>query len=446
MKNSILWILILLCAGVFSVADSYGQSIAFPGAEGFGKFTTGGRGGRVIKVTNLQDSGDGSLRKAIQAKGPRIILFDVSGTIALESPLDVNNGDVTIAGQSAPGEGICVKNYPVTIKSDNVIVRYLRFRMGDERNVQGDALGGTKGSNNVIIDHCSISWATDECASFYNNSAFTLQWCIVSESLNASVHEKGQHGYGGIWGGRGASFHHNLIASHHSRMPRFSGSSTTPNTEMELVDFRNNVIYNWEINNIYGGEKGKYNVVGNYFKPGPATQAKVRNRLLNPSEPYGRFYVTGNVMENNKQVSSDNWSGGVQCTQPDSAKASTAFAVPLMKAISADEAYAAVLSDGGASLCRDAVDKRIVEEIKHGKLYMGSRKNGIIDSQKDVGGWPELKSATVSPDSDGDGIPDSWEVRNKLNPADSKDGSAFTLSKEFSNVEVYLNSLVAKQS
>lgn len=446
MKNSILWILILLCAGVFSVADSYGQSIAFPGAEGFGKFTTGGRGGRIIKVTNLQDSGEGSLRKAIQAKGPRIILFDVSGNISLESPLDVNNGDVTIAGQSAPGEGICIKNYPVTIKSDNVIVRYLRFRMGDERNVQGDALGGTKGNNNVIIDHCSISWATDECASFYNNSAFTLQWCIISESLNASVHEKGQHGYGGIWGGRGASFHHNLIASHHSRMPRFSGSATTPNTEMELVDFRNNVIYNWEINNIYGGEKGKYNVVSNYFKPGPATQAKVTNRILNPSEPYGKFYVTGNVMENNKQISSDNWSGGVQCKQPDSAKAAIAFNVPMMKAVSADEAYAAVLSDGGASLCRDATDKRLIEEIKHGKKYMGSRKNGIIDSQKDVGGWPELKSGAVSPDSDGDGIPDSWEVRNKLNPADSKDGNSCTLSKEFSNVEVYLNSLVAKQS
>lgn len=446
MRKTIIFILALASASFFMPQISFGQALAFPGAEGFGKYTTGGRGGKVIKVTNLNDSGQGSLRKAIQAKGPRIVVFDVSGTIALESPLDVNNGDLTIAGQSAPGDGVCIKNYPVTVKADNVIIRYMRFRMGDEKKVQGDALGGTKGSKNVIIDHCSISWATDECASFYNNSDFTLQWCIISESLNASVHEKGQHGYGGIWGGKGASFHHNLIASHHSRMPRFSGSSTTPNTELELVDFRNNVIYNWQINNIYGGEKGKYNVVNNYFKPGPATQAKRTNRLLNPWSPYGRFYVAGNRMENNKKISENNWAGGVQCDSPDSAKADVPFHVASIEETSAAEAYDAVLHCAGASLKRDAVDRRLVEEMRSGKLYMGKRKDGIIDTQQDVGGWPELKSAKALLDSDGDGLPDSWEVKNKLNPADREDGSKFTISKEFSNVEVYLNSLVEKKS
>lgn len=445
MKRTIIRILLLVCIGIFHL-EGFGQTLAFPGAEGFGKFTTGGRGGRILKVSNLNDSGEGSLRKAIQAKGPRTIIFEVSGTIALESPLDLNNGDLTIAGQSAPGDGICIKNYPVSIKANNVVVRYMRFRMGDEKGIQGDALGGTRGVRNVIIDHCSMSWATDECASFYNNSDFTLQWCIISESLNASVHEKGQHGYGGIWGGKGATFHHNLIASHHSRMPRFSGSSTTPNSELELVDFRNNVIYNWEINNVYGGEKGKYNLVNNYYKPGPATPKSRLNRLLNPSMPYGKFFVEGNVIENNAQVSRDNWAGGVQCDNPDSAKAVTPFQTIGLKEVSAHDAYMTVLEYAGASLRRDAVDCRLIEAIKSGKSNTGSRKTGIIDSQADVGGWPKLKSLETPKDSDGDGMPDNWEVSNGLNPSDPQDGTGFKVSGEFSNVEVYLNSLVQTRS
>src|SRR5690606_26984745 len=270
--------------------------LAFPAAEGFGRYASGGRGGAVYTVTNLQDSGEGSLRKGIIKQGPRTIVFAVSGTIFLESPLDINRGDLTIAGQTAPGDGITIAGYPVSIKADNVILRYMRFRMGDINNLQGDALGG-RGVSRVILDHCSMSWATDEVASFYGNRDFTMQWCIISEALNLSVHEKGEHGYGGIWGGAKASFHHNLIANNNSRNPRFSGSSTTPNGPDEFVDFRNNVIYNWKGNSIYGGEKGNYNVVNNYFKAGPATPKGRRDRILNPSEPYGSFFVQGNHVE-----------------------------------------------------------------------------------------------------------------------------------------------------
>jgi hypothetical protein len=412
--------------------------LAFPEAEGFGKYTTGGRGGKVYIVSTLNDDGPGSLREAVRKNEPRIIVFSVSGTIALESTLSINNGDLTIAGQTAPGDGICIRNYPVKISASNVIIRYLRFRLGDEKSQQDDAISGTRQSN-IIIDHCSMSWATDECASFYRNKDFTLQWCIISESLNESVHEKGDHGYGGIWGGEGASFHHNLLANHTSRLPRFSGSSTTPNTPDELVDFRNNVIYNWASNNTYGGEKGRYNMVANYYKTGPSTKSK-KPWIVNPSSPYGTFYLTGNILEGIEIISKDNRKG-VKADHPDSVFALHPFQVEPINEQPATESFEQVLKNAGASYRRDAIDARIVEEAKSGNSTFGKNKNGIIDSQKDVGGWPELKSLPVPADADQDGMPDEWERSNKLNPNDANDASTNALSKAYTNIEVYINSL-----
>jgi pectate lyase len=430
-------ILILSC--VVAQANAQNKAIAFPGAEGFGKYTTGGRGGKVITVTNLNDDGEGSLRKAIRTKQPRIIVFAISGTIELKSSLDINYGNVTIAGQSAPGDGICLRNFNMNVNADNVIIRFLRFRLGDESVQEADAITGNKGKSDIIIDHCSMSWSTDECASFYKNKNFTLQWCIISESLNNSVHQKGEHGYGGIWGGEKASFHHNLIASHNSRLPRFSGSSTTPNGPEELVDFRNNVIYNWMNNNSYGGEKGKYNVVNNYYKPGPSTKESRKTQILDPSSPVGKFFVEGNVLHG--ATTTDNRKS-VKTNHPDSVFADKAFPVEPIRQHTAEKACEVVLDKAGASYKRDAVDIRIAEEVRTGKSLSGKNHNGIIDSQKDVGGWPLLKSLPPQSDTDQDGIPDSFEKENKLNPADASDAVTNSIDPAYNNIEVYLNGLV----
>ncbi|WP_223154564.1 pectinesterase family protein [Aestuariibaculum sediminum] len=425
--------MIILCTTLLSHA----QKLAFPSAEGFGRYASGGRGGIVYTVTNLNDEGEGSLRKGITKHGARIIVFAVSGTIELKSNIDVNNPNLTILGQTAPGDGITIKGYPFTIKADNVILRYLRFRMGDLHKVEGDALG-CRGSNNVIIDHCSISWATDENASFYNNSNFTLQYCIISEALNNSVHHKGAHGYGGIWGGVNVSFHHNLIASNNSRNPRFSGSSTTENSKNEFVDFRNNVIYNWGSNSIYGGEKGTYNMVNNYFKSGPATKQSIKNRILEPYKPYGTFYIDGNYVEGFETISSNNWDGGVQCDNLQETKRDSEVHISNnISTQSPTDAYEKVLKEAGASLSRDAVDTRIVQNTLMG---LTNYKNGIIDSQNDVGGWPALKSTTPKTDTDKDGMPDDWEKEHKLNP-NLNDSNHFSLDKNFTNIEVYANTL-----
>lgn len=454
----------LLIILIFQVKAT-GQSIAFPGAEGGGKYTSGGRGGKVLFVENLNDSGKGSFRKAIETEGPRTILFRVSGNIELQKTIYIKNGDVTIAGQSAPGEGICLVNFGIKNEADNVIICFIRVRPGDKIKEEMDAISGIN-KKNVIIDHCSFSWSNDETASFYNNTNFTMQWCIISESLNTSSHHKGEHGYGGIWGGNNATFHHNLLSDHNSRNPRFCGSRYTNKPEEENVDFRNNVIYNWGSNSAYGGEEGNYNMVNNYYKPGPATKKSTKKRILELTQSFldpryntdslgaGKFFIQGNVMDGSPEVTKDNWLYGVQGKGvSEIIKAKSKLGEPVshekMKTQSATDAFQDVLRFAGASLHRDAVDLRVVEETRsgieiYGETFQGGKK-GIIDNPKDVGGWPELKSGTQPIDSDDDGMPDEWEKKKKLNPTDSTDGNRYTLDKKYTNLEVFINSLVVEE-
>ncbi len=430
--------------------ESRAQVPAFPGAEGFGKYTTGGRGGRVIAVTNLLDKGPGSLRDAINQRGTRTIIFRVSGTIALESELVIEHGDLTIAGQTAPGDGICLKNYKTVIAANNVIIRYVRFRPGDEVGEENDAIGAS-GQKNIIIDHCSMSWAIDEVASFYDNENFTLQWSIISESLYNSHHHKGPHGYGGIWGGAKASFLYNVLAHHSSRNPRFNGGRTSKTPEAELVDFRNNVVFNWGFRCAYGGERGRQNMVANYFKPGPASIR--RNIFLEPEDVSGKWYVAKNVVEGFPAVSDNNWLG-VGSSHVSRVKVDHEWSVNVEQTLDATAAYHLVLDGAGATLPkRDAVDERIVREVRSGKpTFAGSSytKNhrlrgkdavhGIIDTQITVGGWPLLHSQPPPSDTDEDGIPDEWERTKGLNPNDPTDGPLITPSG-YSNLELYLNQI-----
>ena len=450
-----------------------GVARAFPGAEGGGMYTTGGRGGQVIHVTNLNDKGAGSLRAAIETKGARTIVFDVAGIIELQSALPIRNGDVTIAGQTAPGDGICLKNYTLQVRASNVVIRFIRCRMGDEKKTEDDAINLNASDDNlsrIIIDHCSLSWCTDECGSFYGMTDFSLQWCILSESLRNSIHDKGKHGYGGLWGGCNATYHHNLLAHHDSRNPRLDHDYLS--LLKGPVSLVNNVIYNWGDNGTYGGESAndrgeyrQYNLINNYYKPGPAT-ASGKVRFLDPWTKAcdnctkktgcstivpGHFFMDGNYMAGNATQTADNWTGTTaNAATVEQIKATEAFDYTLnstrMGIHSAQEAFTRVLDYAGASLKRDAVDGRIARETRSGSYtYEGSKGStkGFIDTQSDVGGWPAY-SGTAQADSDGDGIPDAVEDAWGLNKASAADGAAVSLDKHgrYSNLEMYLHYLV----
>lgn len=509
MKQLLTSLLILLC---LTAKAQFSSAPAFPGAEGYGRYTTGGRGGTIYHVTSLDDYCDnkdysssyttetpipGTLRYAINQSGARIIVFDVAGTITLKSPIKITKGDLTILGQTAPGDGICLKDQNVTIQADNIIIRYLRFRMGDEgkryyknnsplsesdQHVEDDAINSyhKDGSevSNIIIDHCSMSWCTDECGSFYGNRNFTLQWCILSESLRNSVHEKGQHGYGGIWGGEKASFHHNLIADHDSRNPRFDHGYVS--TLAGPVDFTNNVVYNWGANSAYGGENKpdyqakEFNMINNYYKAGPYTQSYgyTTDRLLNPTTQCsncnsadktdvvpGKFYISGNKVNGSTATISttyitfeSNYNLSLfqsNCILSSKSKSSESqFNYNTISLQSADKAYEAVANYAGASFSRDAVDTRVVSDMRNEvATYSGSKGSygGLIDTQSDVGGWPAL-TGTAKTDTDGDGIPDEWEDSYGLDKNDASDATTYSLDPQgyYMNIEVYANSLVEK--
>lgn len=441
--------------------------VAFPEAEGYGRYATGGRGGVVLLVTNLDDSGPGSFRDAATRSVPRIIVFRVSGTIHLKSPL-VIKGNVTIAGQTAPGDGICLADYPVSLGGDNIIVRYLRFRMGDRyQGLKGkvpgsggdDAFGGNR-FKHIIIDHCSMSWSTDEVFSMYGGDSSTIQWNIISEPLNYSYHfEAGDtdwqhHGFGGIWGGAHLSAHHNLFVHCASRTPRFNG--TRLGAPVEFVDFCNNVIYNWGHNNVYGGEGGRYNIVNNYYKPGPSTQAQVRRRIVNPTRTndvgFGQFYVAGNFVHGAPDVTRNNWLGiepGNKATLSDkqAAVVEKPFPAEPLQLQTAIQAFETILRWAGASWRRDTLDARLVQDVKNGTGRFIDVQGGFPHGTPyDISyiAWPHLQQSAPPADSDGDGMPDAWELQQGLNPRDASDAAGVQLHAYYTNIEVYINSIITQ--
>jgi len=415
---------------------------AFPGAEGFGAYTPGGRGGKVLLVTNLNDSGPGSLRAALEAQGPRIVVFRVSGIIDLKRRLEINNPFITVAGQSAPGGGICIKRFPMKIETHDVILRYLRIRPGDEAKEEMDGLWVARGRD-VIVDHCSVSWAIDEVLSTNKDcKSVTVQWTMITESLNKSYHGKGEHGYGSLvssWDG-GLTYHHNVYAHHKSRNPRAGSTAGQPGM---TLDFRNNLIYDWGMTCGYNGqgERVRINYVANYLKPGPSTRRPNHGYAFNPGSLFTTLYLADNFFNGYPDRTKDNWlmirpPGHYNRSALRHIRADQPFAAPPVRTDSAQLACRRILAECGASLpVRDAVDARIAEEIRAGT-------GRIIDSQADVGGWPEYRSAEPPADSDLDGMPDAWEAAHGLNPNDPSDAAALSQNGSgYTHIEEYLNGI-----
>ena len=517
MKNFLLTI--VMAVGTMT-AMAQEEIPAFPGAEGHGRYITGGRGGEIRHVTNLNDSGAGSLREALKGNNAKTIVFDVSGYIDLKSQLDITS-NTTIAGQTAPYPGITLRYYTIYFgKCDNVIVRFLRFRRSQVKDVNdgADATWGRR-RNQIMLDHCSFSWSIDEVASFYDNNNFTMQWCTIGEAQNDAGHGKGNHSYGGIWGGKLASFHHNLLIHLNNRVPRFNGArygwgDYTKNMyydqykwentiQAETVDLRNCVMYNWgNGNGCYGGPGGGYiNIVNNYYKAGPGTKnTKTVTQVSVGSSSNStegdqvgmtsRYYINGNyVTAAGDKAANYDWKGvtidagtfaidgekyskdpkhfyGDTVIYKQNANGEDCIRIKVdgpcpigdITTHSAETTYEKVLSYAGASIYRDAVDARFMEETMEGVVtYTGTKTKikGIVDVINDPDGvqdpacpsFPDLASESRSADydTDGDGMPDEWESANGLNPNDATDGATYTLDTEkgwYTNLEVYMNSIV----
>lgn len=437
--------------------------LAFPTAEGYGRFASGGRGGRVIHVTNLNDAGPGSLREAVQSSGPRTVVFDVSGLITLESKLIIRktNGDLTIAGQTAPGKGICLRKYNFgMLGATNVIIRYVRVRPG---NLSGETLDGMgmASSDNCIIDHCSISWTLDEAFSSRGAKNITLQRTLISEALNAAGHKKyppgTQHGYAASIGGDIGSFHHNLLAHNAGRNWSLAGGLSKPKNEYAgRLDLRNNVVYNWKSRTTDGGAH-EVNFVNNYYQPGPATTFfYALNAQYGGFPGSQRYYFAGNIMPGHfgltnqtagRKASTER--GGSLPTEY-SPWSDTPFFDSHVTTHSAQESYTNVLANVGCNFpVLDEHDTRVIAEVRSGTAkFKGSKTGlpGLPDSQDDVGGWenyPEVKRS-ADYDTDRDGLPDAWEKQHGLNPADATDGNQDLTGDGYTNLEKYLNSLVGE--
>ncbi|MCC6797871.1 MAG: pectate lyase [Candidatus Hydrogenedentes bacterium] len=425
--------------------------LAFPDAEGYGRFSEGGRGGDVYHVTNLDDSGPGSLRDGVKTQtGPRTIVFDLSGTIALKSPLLIEKSHLTIAGQTAPGDGITIRDYNLHLKkASHIIIRYLRVRLGDQ-NKQGDDAPDcitVDYCDNVILDHISASWGIDGIQDTRGCTNYTLQWSIFSEALNNSVHPKGAHAMCASFRAplSNMSIHHNIFASSRDRHPTIGGSVQDPQW---IIDFRNNVIYNWSgAANVCDNQ---VNLINNYFRPGPESKLDRPPVAMKASLPdRARGHMSGNIFEGNDGWTKNNYTALDFVTwlkRPDSGYkyAGTVNDWKVEKPYDlgnntpatqpAKDAYELVLGNSGASLTRDAVDLRFIQELRDGK-------GKLLDSQKEVGGWPTLKSAESPKDTDQDGMPDAWESANGLDSASSDDRNGVKSPGDYTNLELYLDIL-----
>jgi hypothetical protein len=428
------------------------EQVAFPGAEGYGRFAKGGRNGDVYHVTSLEDEGLGSLRWGLDStydEHPRTIVFDVSGTIKLEKDLNLTTSNVTIAGQTAPGDGITLRDHTFRIKNcSDVIVRYIRVRLGDESKTSSDTIA-VQHAHNVILDHLTATWGVDGIMDTYYLTNFTMQWSLFGEALNDSSHHKGSHAM--LMSLRNTSgnvsLHHNLLFSSRNRHPTLGGGSPAQCNKDTIFDFRNNVLYNWSGSTNLG--IGQFNLINNYYRPGPDTDAVDGHYPVRPKveiEDVTVGYMSGTVFEWNEEWTRNNrlamqW--GVRDEGYPGNVSKEKFCLPEEPVEKADRpttqlaavAYELVLDRAGASLSRDAADKRVVRGIR-------DRTHRLIDSQREVGGWPNLSSQPTLLDTDRDGMPDNWETKYGFDFRNPKDRNGDHDRDGYTNLEEYLNSLV----